>query len=78
MNSDPVLVTGGIGFVAIHSIAALLRRGYRVRSTVRDWLPVRINQAYPNVRLIFTGKFKSFAPRQPVKFLSNRTSIGVS
>jgi len=34
--SDLVLVTGGSGFVAIHCIAALLRQGYRVRTTVRS------------------------------------------
>ncbi len=34
--SDLVLVTGGSGFVAVHCIAALLRQGYRVRTTVRS------------------------------------------
>lgn len=33
--SDLVLVTGGSGFIGIHCIAALLRAGYRVRTTVR-------------------------------------------
>jgi len=36
MSSDLVLVTGGSGFVGIHCIAALLRSGYRVRTTVRS------------------------------------------
>lgn len=31
-----VLVTGGTGFVAIHSILQLLNRGYQVRTTVRS------------------------------------------
>ena len=31
-----VLVTGGTGFVAGWCIAALLQRGYEVRTTVRD------------------------------------------
>jgi dihydroflavonol-4-reductase len=34
--SDLVLVTGGSGFVAVHCIVALLRQGYRVRTTVRS------------------------------------------
>ena len=36
MSSDLVLVTGGTGFVGIHCIVALLRSGYRVRTTVRS------------------------------------------
>jgi dihydroflavonol-4-reductase len=36
MISDLVLVTGGTGFVGIHCIVALLRSGYRVRTTVRS------------------------------------------
>ncbi|WP_035126146.1 SDR family oxidoreductase [Conexibacter woesei] len=35
----PVVVTGGSGFLALHTIAALLERGHRVRATVRT--PVR-------------------------------------
>jgi nucleoside-diphosphate-sugar epimerase len=35
----PVVVTGGSGFLALHTIAALLARGHRVRATVRT--PVR-------------------------------------
>ena len=35
MNNDLVLVTGGSGFVGIHCIIALLRAGYRVRTTIR-------------------------------------------
>jgi nucleoside-diphosphate-sugar epimerase len=34
--ADQVLVTGGSGFVASWCIAALLRRGYRVRTTLRS------------------------------------------
>lgn len=34
--NDLVLVTGGTGFVGIHCIVALLRQGYRVRTTVRS------------------------------------------
>jgi len=34
--SDAVLVTGATGFVAKHCIAELLRKGYRVRGTVRN------------------------------------------
>lgn len=37
MNKEkPVLVTGGTGFIAQHCILALLRDGYRVRTTVRS------------------------------------------
>lgn len=31
-----VLVTGGTGFIAVHIIAKLLQRGYRVRTTLRN------------------------------------------
>ena len=34
--SQRILVTGGSGFIASHTIAALLERGYSVRATVRD------------------------------------------
>lgn len=36
MNEECVLVTGGTGFIAQHCILALLREGYRVRTTVRS------------------------------------------
>src|SRR6187402_2715527 len=36
MSEDLVLVTGGSGFVGIHCIVALLRAGYRVRTTLRS------------------------------------------
>ncbi|WP_434031126.1 SDR family oxidoreductase [[Pseudomonas] boreopolis] len=36
MNEKWVLVTGGTGFIAQHCILALLREGYRVRTTVRS------------------------------------------
>ncbi len=35
-NSDPVLVTGGTGFVAMQIILQLLQKGYNVRTTVRS------------------------------------------
>ncbi len=35
-TNQKVLVTGGTGFVAIHSILQLLNRGYQVRTTVRS------------------------------------------
>lgn len=34
--SEQVLVTGGSGFIGVHCIAALLRAGYPVRTTVRS------------------------------------------
>lgn len=36
MSQAQVLVTGGTGFIAQHCIIALLRAGYRVRTTVRS------------------------------------------
>jgi nucleoside-diphosphate-sugar epimerase len=39
MTAPPVLITGGSGFLALHTIVALLARGHRVRATVRT--PVR-------------------------------------
>lgn len=36
MSGELVLVTGGSGFVGVHCIVALLREGYRVRTTVRS------------------------------------------
>jgi len=36
MSNQQVLVTGGTGFIAQHCILALLRHGYRVRTTVRS------------------------------------------
>eukprot|EP01031_Cornospumella_fuschlensis_P022517 gene22517-27485_t len=36
VTSEPVLVTGGTGFLAAHLIQQLLVRGYRVRVTVRS------------------------------------------
>ena len=36
MSDDPVLVTGGSGFVGVHCILRLLEAGYRVRTTVRS------------------------------------------
>lgn len=35
-SGERVLVTGGSGFVAVHCIVALLRQGYRVRTTLRS------------------------------------------
>lgn len=35
MNNQTVLVTGGTGFVGIHTILQLLQQGYRVKTTLR-------------------------------------------
>lgn len=36
ISSKPILVTGASGFIAIHTIAQLLDKGYKVRGTVRS------------------------------------------
>ena len=33
--SNPILVTGASGFVALHTIIQLLQQGYKVRATLR-------------------------------------------
>jgi dihydroflavonol-4-reductase len=48
MIEDLVLVTGGSGFVAVHSIDQLLRAGYNVRTTVRSLM------REPEVRAMLT------------------------
>ncbi|XHS78221.1 SDR family oxidoreductase [Burkholderiaceae bacterium UC74_6] len=55
-----VLVTGGTGFIAQHCILVLLRRGYRVRTTVRSLTreaevrqQLRVGGAEPGDRLSF-------------------------
>lgn len=35
-EKELVLVTGGTGFIAVHTILQLLTRGYRVRATLRN------------------------------------------
>jgi len=35
MNNQTVLVTGGTGFVGIHTILQLLQQGYTVKTTLR-------------------------------------------
>ncbi|HCK66020.1 MAG TPA: aldehyde reductase, partial [Anaerolineae bacterium] len=36
ISSKPILVTGASGFIATHTIAQLLEKGYKVRGTVRS------------------------------------------
>jgi nucleoside-diphosphate-sugar epimerase len=36
MNNQTVLVTGGTGFVGIHTILQLLQQGYTVKTTLRS------------------------------------------
>ncbi|MDB4903575.1 MAG: NAD-dependent epimerase/dehydratase [Mucilaginibacter sp.] len=36
MNDQTVLVTGGTGFVGIHTILQLLQQGYTVKTTLRS------------------------------------------
>lgn len=36
ISSKPILVTGASGFIAIHTIAQLVEKGYKVRGTVRS------------------------------------------
>jgi len=49
--ADQVLVTGGSGFIASWCIVALLRRGYRVRTTVRS----AAKQAAVRAAIVATG-----------------------
>ena len=50
MNNDElVLVTGGTGFIAQHCILALLRGGYRVRTTIRT--PAREAEVRGNLKI---------------------------
>jgi len=48
MNEKLVLVTGGTGFIAQHCILALLRQGYRVRTTLRS--PAREAEVRGNLK----------------------------
>jgi dihydroflavonol-4-reductase len=48
MNEKLVLVTGGTGFIAQHCILALLREGYRVRTTLRS--PAREAEVRGNLK----------------------------
>jgi len=48
MNEKLVLVTGGTGFIAQHCILALLRDGYRVRTTLRS--PAREAEVRGNLK----------------------------
>ncbi|WP_173923260.1 aldehyde reductase [Agromyces sp. Marseille-P2726] len=49
MSGELVLVTGGSGFIGAHCIVALLREGYRVRTTVRS--PTRADAVRAMVRV---------------------------
>jgi dihydroflavonol-4-reductase len=62
MTDKLVLVTGGTGFIAQHCILALLREGYRVRTTVRSLAReaevrsnLRTGGAEPGERLSFVA-----------------------
>ncbi|KAA0595413.1 dihydroflavonol-4-reductase [Azospirillum lipoferum] len=48
MNDRMVLVTGGTGFIAQHCILALLRAGYRVRTSLRT--PTRKDEVIAHLR----------------------------
>jgi len=48
MSEQQVLVTGGTGFIAQHCMLALLREGYRVRTTIRS--PEREAEVRSNLR----------------------------
>jgi len=50
-----VLVTGGTGFVAIHTILQLLQKGYKVKTTLRS-----INRKDKVIEMLKTGGITSF------------------
>lgn len=55
MSDELVLVTGGTGFIAQHCMLALLREGYRVRTTVRSLARAAEVRAYLKVGGIDAG-----------------------
>lgn len=54
-----VLVTGGTGFVAVHCIAQLLEKGYRVRTTVRSLK--RINEVTDMLKVAGISSFENLS-----------------
>jgi len=62
MNEQLILVTGGTGFIAQHCMLALLREGYRVRTTIRS--PGRESEVRSNLK---TG---GIDPRDRLSFVT--------
>jgi nucleoside-diphosphate-sugar epimerase len=60
MSGELVLVTGGSGFVGAHCILALLRSGYRVRTTVRSMARERDVRAMLDVGGVDPGDALTF------------------
>ena len=54
-NSETVLVTGGTGFVGVHCILLLLKKGYSVKTTIRS-----INKKNEVIEMLKTGGITSF------------------
>lgn len=54
-TKEQVLVTGGTGFVGIHTILQLLQKGYRVKTTLRS-----MNRKGEVIEMLKTGGLSSF------------------
>ncbi len=54
-NSETVLVTGGTGYVAIHTIFQLMKQGYKVKTTVRN-----LNRKSEVIEMLSSAGINSF------------------
>ncbi|WP_416440576.1 SDR family oxidoreductase [Leeuwenhoekiella sp. A16] len=54
-NKETVLVTGGTGFVGVHSILQLLQKGYKVKTTLRS-----LNRKDEVIKMLKIGGITSF------------------
>ena len=54
-NKETVLVTGGTGFVGVHSILQLLQKGYKVKTTLRS-----LNRKDEVIKMLKNGGITTF------------------